>query len=702
MAADNPSMPNPGMTAGVPVSMGAPGGGPSAASSAAEAAGNAAQAATQAATQAASQAGAAIAGGVAGVRRTIESLPVVQNSPTLKMVRDALNQPSVKKAVPGLIAFFVLVMFLSLFSMLQSPPTQQRALMPGISETDQQLAMEALKMASFDATLDPITGQIMVPGDKYHEARIYLASKGIPKQPVPTGIDALGKDSAMTTSQFMEQVKYIKAMENELAASITQIGTIQTARVHLALPKQSVFVRDRALPKASVVVSPYQGRAITAGQVDAIVHLVSSSVPYLAAQHVSVVDNLGNLLTDRKENTPMGFTSAQLAHKQQVEETYRARILEMLIPVLGEANVRSQVDVTLDFTQSEVATEDFDTSKQGPKTRSEVLAEDRSQRLNAEGVPGSITNAPPAPTDTNLATGASAEDALQENTTLSKRATRNYEIDKTVRYSKNPLGGVTRVSVAVVVNEKQTEKGPDGQPIANANAAGAVGVISGYTLEEIERLTELVRGVVGYKEGRGDVVTIVPTKFATPEDTSLPWFTDPAVMDNVKIALAGLIFLVILLTIVRPVINHLTGKSMDMEQLAKMQAEQEAAELAALGPLPTPVVLGPDGQPLPPEMIGPDGKPLEGMVMGPDGRPIPAEAAPTELSDAEMGMIELEEGESLEDIKAKLKPKKSSISIDMLNTANSYDDKVALIRFLVSEDSGRVASVLKNMMRPAT
>jgi flagellar M-ring protein FliF len=693
MAADNPSMPNPAMAAGVPVPMGVPDAGNG------SAAGNAAQAASQAA----SQAGAAIAGGVAGVKRTIESLPVVQNSPTLKMVKDALNQPSVKKAVPGLIAFFVLVLFLSLYSMMQTPPTPQRALMPGISETDQQLAMEALKMASFDAKIDPTTGQIMVPGDKYHEARIYLASKGIPKQPVPTGIDALGNENAMTTSQFMEQVKYIKAMENELAASITQIGTIQSARVHLALPKQSVFVRDRALPKASVVVSPYQGRAVTAGQVDAIVHLVSSSVPYLAAQHVSVVDNLGNLLTDRKENTPMGLTAAQLAHKQQVEETYRARILEMLIPVLGEANVRSQVDVTLDFTQSEIATEDFDTSKQGPKTRSEVLAEDRSQRLNAEGVPGSITNAPPAPTDTNLATGASAQDALQENTTLSKRATRNYEIDKTVRYIKNPLGGVTRVSVAVVVNEKPTPKGPDGQPLSAEN--GAPGVVNGYTQEEIERLTNLVRGVVGYKEGRGDVVTIVPTKFAEPEDTSVPWYADEAVMQNVKIALAGLIFLVILLTIVRPVINHLTGKTMDMERLAQMQAEQEAAELAAqaaLAPPPAPV-LGPDGQPLPPEMIGPDGKPLEGMVMGPDGKPIPADQAPpTELSDAEMGMIELEEGESLEDIKAKLKPKKSSISIDMLNTANSYDDKVALIRFLVSEDSGRVASVLKNMMRPAT
>ncbi|MGA0187956.1 MAG: flagellar M-ring protein FliF C-terminal domain-containing protein, partial [Burkholderiaceae bacterium] len=223
----------------------------------------------------------------------------------------------------------------------------------------------------------------------------------------------------------------------------------------------------------------------------------------------------------------MGLTAAQLAHKQQVEETYRARILEMLIPVLGEANVRSQVDVTLDFTQSEIATEDFDTSKQGPKTRSEVLAEDRSQRLNAEGVPGSITNAPPAPTDTNLATGASAQDALQENTTLSKRATRNYEIDKTVRYIKNPLGGVTRVSVAVVVNEKPAPKGPDGQPLTTEN--GGPGVVNGYTQEEIDRLTNLVRGVVGYKEGRGDVVTIVPTKFAEPEDITVPWYADEAV-----------------------------------------------------------------------------------------------------------------------------------------------------------------------------
>jgi len=360
----------------------------------------------------------------------------------LAVLRSTIQSPTARKALPIFLIMLVVLIFVGLFQM-GNKPVNYRPLMPGMSEMDQQLAMDALKLASFDAKIDPTTGALSVPSDKYHEARIYLASKGIPKQPAPTGIDALNGDNAMTTSQFMEQVKYIKAMENELARSITQIGTIQAARVHLALPKQSVFVRDRAQPKASVVVTPYQGRAVTAGQVDAIIHLVSSSIPYLAPQSVSVVDNMGNLLTNRKENSPMGLTEAQLAHKQTVEDGYRSRIMQILTPVLGEANVRSQVDVILDFTQIESASEDFDRNKTGPKTRSEVLAEDRTQRLNAEGVPGSLTNAPPPPVESTTETGASTDDALQESTTLSKRATRNYEVDKTVRYVKNPMGFFT-------------------------------------------------------------------------------------------------------------------------------------------------------------------------------------------------------------------------------------------------------------------
>lgn len=783
MASDNPAMPSP-----VPLGPGSTADGqdgaksnlPAVASAAASAAKAKSQELAQAASEAAAKAKAAAAEAAEAASSTLQrgaqvAIPALQNLNLAQFLRDGLQNPAIKKAVPIMMVLFLLIAFVGLFnvifSMVSSSSSEQekpyqRAVMPGLSDADQQLALDALRAAAFDPKVDPSTGSITVDSRKFYEARIFLASKGIPKAPVPTGIDALSTQNAMTTSQFMEQVRYIKAMETELAMTITEIATIQAARVHLALPKQSVFVRDRAEPKASVVVTPQQGRIVSRPQVDAIVHLVSSSVPYLAATNVSVVDNFGNLLTQRPENVPMGLTDAQLAHKQKVEETYRARIMEILVPVLGEENVRSQVDVVMDFTESEVAVEDFDNTKTGPKTRSEVLAEDRSQRLTAEGIPGSITNTPPPPVVNTDQTGASADDALQENTTLSKRATRNYEIDKTVRYIKNPLGNITRVSVAVVINGKPgasagtslTRNGAGAGNAANgsngangasaeANSQAAVdSALYGYTQAELDRLTNLVRGVVGYQEGRGDVITLVPAKFATDEVPQY-WYNDDELMTAIKIGITTLIFLIVLVTIVRPVINMLSGRTMSpkeiaalerdaakrakaeaeaalaAEQAAKLEeearlaaeqanSEQQAAQDAAImamipvGPdgQPLPVVMGPDGKPL----LGPDGKPIlaspEGRpLIGADGQPLSVASAlpPTELTEAEMGMIELEEGETLEDIKAKLKPKKSSISIDMLNTANSYDDKVALIRFLVSEDSGRVATVMKNLIRPA-
>ena len=206
----------------------------------------------------------------------------------------------------------------------------------------------------------------------------------------------------MTTSQLMEQVKINTALEQELARSIMQIGSVQSARVHLATPKQSVFVRDRTPPKASVVLAPYPGRAVSASQVQAIVHLVSSSVPYLAPDHVTVVDTVGKLMTESSTEQKLGLTSAQEQHKQHLEEVYRNRIQQILSPMLGEGNVRSQVNLTLDFTQSESTTEDFDNREKGPRTRSEVLAEDRSASKSAEGVPGALSNSPPPdPTTTN-------------------------------------------------------------------------------------------------------------------------------------------------------------------------------------------------------------------------------------------------------------------------------------------------------------
>jgi flagellar M-ring protein FliF len=584
-------------------------------------------------TGASSSAGAApavpaVPGGITGIRANVERV---------------LLQPAVKRVLPLIAVVAVLMVFGLYYAWMQSTP--YRAVMPGLMEADQQAAYEALKTANFKPQIDPANGQLKVPADRFHEARMLLASQGIPKQGT-TGIEGLKDSTSMTTSQFMEQVRYNAAMEQELARSVLQIGSIQAARVHLATPKQSVFVRERVAPKASVVVSPYPGRSISPKQVQAIVHLVSSSVPYLTPEGVTVVDNLGKLLTESPLEGKLGLTTAQAMHKQQLEETYRERIMAILSPIVGEANVRSQVNLSLDFTQVESTTEDFDGRDKGPRTRSEVLSEDRQAALKAEGIPGALSNRPPE----NAAATASAPGA-GEATTQSSRSTRNYELDRTVRHVRNAMGKVEKLSVAVVINEREAPAAAPGAaaPAAGASAAGADAPNPGYTPQEVERMLNLVRGVVGYDEKRGDMVTLIPARFGAPPamETGAPWWQDSTVQAMIKSGLVALGFLVFLLVIARPVV-----KSMIRSNEPPVPSEDEK------------------------------------KVLG-DG----------ELTEEDMKMIQIGEGETLEEIKAKLKPKKSAISAEMLDTANTYDDKVALIRMLVAEDSSRVASVLKNMIK---
>jgi len=553
--------------------------------------------------------------------------------------KNVLKQPDVRRVLPLVVMLLVLVVFGLTYAWMNATP--YRPVMPGLQEADQQTALEALKTADYKPKIDPTTGQLTVPANRYHEARIFLASQGLPKAGA-TGLDGLKDQSSMTTSQFMEQVKVNAAMEQELARSIMQIGSVQSARVHLATPKQSVFVRDRTPPKASVVIQPFPGRAVSASQVQAIVHLVSSSVPYLAPDHVTVVDTVGKLMTESATEQKLGLTSAQEQHKQQMEEVYRNRILQILSPMVGETNVRSQVNLSLDFTQIESTTEDFDNKDKGPRTRSEVLAEDRMASRSAEGVPGSLSNTPPPSPTTSGATAVdSSKGQPDPTTTTNSRSTRNYELDRTVRHVRNASGGIMKVSVAVVVNERPA---PPAGKDAPANAPTSVP----YTPQELDQMLQVVRGVVGFDAQRGDNVSVVPAKFeaATPMET-IPWYLEDTVQTGIKSALLALSFIVFMLIVVRPI----------MRNIYALNAESDAAAA--------------------------DTSKLS------DG----------ELSAEDMRMIQIGEGESLEEIKAKLKPKKSSISIDMLDTANTYDDKVALIRMLVAEDSGRVANVLKGMVK---
>ena len=565
---------------------------------------------------------------------------------SMPSIRQVLDQPAVRKSMPAIIALLTIAVFIIAYSWVQEPA--YRVVYPGLSEADRQAAFEALSSADYSAKIDPQTGELKVPDTRYHEARIFLASRGLPQGGNVGGMDSLSEDASMTSSQFMEQVRYVSAMEQELGRSISQISTIQSARVHLASPKQSVFVRDRTPAKASVVVSPFPGRRVSASQVEAITHMVSSSIPYLAAEDVVVVDQRGKLLTDANNFASMQLNSVQMEHQQRLEDSYRSRIDALLTPVVGIGNVRAEVDVQMDFTEIESTYEEYDGNDNGPRARSEILAIEKGSTRDARGVPGATSNTAPldpvAVVDGQLVSEAPGAAEAANMSTLSSKTTRNYEMDRAVRHVKRQGGILDRISVAVVINQpvNTSTTGDEGQEL------DGTAVAEGFSELEIERFTDLVKGVIGYDEQRGDVVTIIAAKFEKPKviEAQYAWYENAQLMSALQSLAAALIFIALLVIVVRPIIRAY---------------------------LPDTEILAEDG--------------TDSMKDG-------------ELSQAELNMIELGDGESLEDIKAKLKPKKSTISADMLDTANTYDDKVALVRLLVAEDSGRVANVLKKMIRP--
>ena len=574
-------------------------------------------------------------------------------------VQDALRQPSVRKLMPAIIVFFTLLIFGAVYAWMQESP--YRPIFPGMAEADQQAAMELLKNANFKPELNSTTGQLMVPAGKFHAARIFMASQGLPKAASNGVLDTLKDQSNMTTSQFMEQARYSAAIEQELSKSIAQIGSIESARVHIAQTRQSAFIRDRSPVKASVVVVPFGGRMVSANQVQAIVHLVASSVPYLNTNDVSVVDNSGNLLTHSGTDEASGLNAKELEQKQRMEETYRNRIVQLLEPVVGAGNVRSQVSLDMNFTQTEETSEDYDANNKGAKTRSEVVSEERAPKTEASGIPGALSNSAPSASQATPDTNKPAADkASAQSNALSTKATRNFELDKTIRHVKGPTASVERVSVAVVIKDRVASgaASADGAPKDGA-------AVGGYTKEELERFQGLVKSAVGFNAEHNDVVTLIPAKFELPppESSNIPWYENEMIMNGGKVSLAAIVLVVILLTVVRPM-------------------------MAAYGPAPVVAAATPG-------TLAEGGLLAAGLVGGAGAEGLGGAEGATGLAMAE--------GESLDEFKERLKKestaKKSSISADMLDTANTYDDKVALVRMLVREDSGRVANVLKNMIK---
>ena len=597
-----------------------------------------------------------------------------QSAP-MPAVKDIMSQPAVKRAMPAIIGLLSLLVVLIFWSVMTSTPF--RSVSDGMESADVQLAFEALKSANYDVRINKSTGRLEVPENDFQAARIFLASQGIPRAAAEGGMGSLAEGSSMTTSQFMEQVKYNNAIEIELARTISEISTIETARVHLAAPKQSVFVRDRQPAKASVIVKPYRGRVVDPAQVLSIVHLVSARVPYLATQDVTVVDHYGNLLTGSnadKDGTP-ALNNARFEAEREAELAERIR--ELLIPALGGGNVRTVVNLEMDFTQRETTREQYlDVEGGGPEIRSEVITSDTQTGIAASGVPGGTTNVPPDQPEV-VPEGEVAENPTNTETATTEReqTTRNYELDKEILFVKEQAGRVTSMTAGVIINDEalrdlakrryyasldeQSSVTPDlleegaeaaGEGAIDAAAASLAPIPSAelqrFMEEEIERFRSLVITALPYDAARGDSLTMTSAPFFTdpPQDYQLPWHKDPAIIEWGRHGMTSIGLIAFFLLVIAPVLRVYMPK---IEENEALLADQ--------------------------------------------------------LIDGELSVADrkaLEDGESLDEIKAKLKPKKSAISADMLDTANSYDDKVAVVRLLVAEDAGRVANVLKKMIKP--
>ncbi len=647
-------------------------------------------------------------------------------SDPMGMVRDLVRQPTVKKALPFIIILMVVAAF-GLASMSMKTPSY-RPLTMMLPETDKQLAIETLKAGNFDPQVDNNTGQIMVPGDKYQEARMLLASKGLPRAEAQ-GMETLKDMPAMTTSQFMEQVRYNNAMEQELAKTISQIAGIRSARVHLAAPKQSVFVRDRVPTKASVIITRAPGKQVSSANVQAIISLVASSVPYLAPENVSVVDNYGTLMNDMLGEAPLGLTGAQLQQKQQMEDLYRTRLIQLLAPIVGEANVSAQVSLQLDFTQEEITTEDFDQREQGPKTRSELYVEDRNSFKDAIGVPGSLSNTPPNPPQNPASEETAVSDpnkgVSEKGVQVVARSTKNYELDRAVRHTKSAMGNIQKLGVGVLINERPIPVGTKQEKPADGSAAPTT---VPYTQEELDRLNQLVRGAVGFNDKRGDIVTVVATRFETPVDPdAVPWYKDETLASLANSGVVAVLFLTFLMFVVRPMIKKLNKPEIDPAALAAAALAAASAEAASAEKMRTERIASAEAEAAVRAtaermareeaaeiarkakeeetmqfQMAEEASAAESVRMAEEEAAREAErlAAASEEPEGPTD-VELAEGESLEDLKARmgnLKPKKQAIPTDLLNNANSYDDKVALIRMIVSDNSGRVAGVMRGMI----
>ena len=544
-------------------------------------------------------------------------------SSSISNVRKMTSDPAVQKSVP--LIFGVIVAFIGLIVFFTMQKTDMTTLFASLPESEKSAVIQTLKQNGVNVSLNPSTGEVIVPLEDYHNSRMLLAGQGLPSS-VPDGYDSLS-DMPMGTSRSVEAIRIKQSLESELSRSINFISGISSARVHLAIPEKTVFARETALPSASVFVKLSNGRSLGRQQIQSIVHLVASSVPNLPSENITVVDQFGELLSKPSSDAAGSASSEQMSQTMRLGEIYKSRVISLLTPIVGAGNLKAEINVDMNFTKSEITEESVD--PKGNALRSEQTSLDESAKPEARGIPGALSNAPPLAPDLNkeVPEGQGAGTNLKQR---SQTSVKNYEVSRKVETTTAQYGVINKIKAAVIIREKK---------VLTAEGTYTFETLSKEKLLEIK---SLVQEALGFDEARGDSVTVTSSPFVDMLEAEIePWYENNSIKEMLQQFATVLILAIVIFGALHPLLKR---------------------------------------------------------VMVPAGFSSGVGSMAGDEIDVDDEKIEVQEGESLEDIKAKLKPKKSAISAEMLDTANTYDDKVAVIRMIVGDEAGRVSSVFKGMM----
>jgi flagellar M-ring protein FliF len=563
--------------------------------------------------------------------------PAAQNNGAAMNPIDAFAQSRAVRHVGRLIGLAAAVAIGTVVALWTSEPNYA-PLYSNMSGQDTAQIVDVLTASDIDFKLNASSGSIMVDQAKLPEARLKLAAQGLPGSTSAKGMEMLHGDQGLGTSQFIETARYNHALEAELVRSVESLRSVEKARIHLAIPKQSIFIRNRIKPSASVVIKLYPGRVLSPGQVDGIVQMVASSIPMLEVSEVAVVDQFGRLLT-QDDDAGMAQTSKQYEYARLLEDNMADRIINLLQPIVGNGKVNAQVAAQLDFAEIESTREAFDPERS--VIRSEKISEEKNTSLSRVlGIPGALSNQPPGEGTTDPDGEQEAIDT-KVPTSQNSSSTRNFEVDRIISHTNSQVGSIQRLSVAVVIDDKST------------TAADGSIEKTAYSDEDIARFVRLVKETIGFDQNRGDSVSVINTSFLQIEPEVIiltPWWqsllNEAWVLNLAKQVLGAIGLLIIYLIFGRPFLRTLLPNRIEIDDQSQALAANNSDASNASSSMP-------------------------------QGR------GATGAGASNMGLPNLSDDPN-------------NPAAVMRRKDATYDQKVDMARSLVVEDPARVANVMKN------